>query len=631
MASYSLSDFKIRLIYSIITTVFEEGRALDKAYAIYFKKLKLENEEQALIVSLVNDVFRRLNYYTCVAGYKRIKDIKKHVNKIICVIHLVHKWPVPRGLQDCDDFSIKDARARMEEADKIPNLKYGCPVWLDEFGKKELGERWEAEKTCFAKEPRRFIRANTLKTTREELRNMLAAEKVKTRECALPDALEVLDSSAIFKTEAFKKGLFEQQDIGSQEIPLFLDPQPGNKVIDACAGAGGKTLYLSALMKGKGSIIAMDDKDWKLNELKLRARKAGAHNIETRLIDTTKVIKRQHGKADCVLLDVPCSGSGVLKRNPESKWADGTDSIRELIEIQADILNRYSKMTKVGGTLVYSTCSIFPCEDHNQIAAFLEHNPDFELVAEKTVYPSQGGDGFYMAKLKRLDNERELPEDNPDTSTKAGEPAAADNEVSETVTETVSAGDHDTVPESEADSSTPPESNENSSEETVSEDNPVDNSEDISETDSEDIDSDNADDAAEDDAEDTNNTDDSEDADIPEDNYRDSGNSVWGSRKHAKSEKESKHKKHKDSSDTGNSGGDSEKAIKAEKKDFGKKAGSGNKDKHKGDKHGKDKADKGKADKEKSDKNGSSKEHRKKSHKDGRDKEEKAKSGKKKK
>ncbi len=622
MASYSLSDFKIRLIYSIITAVFEEGRALDKAYAIYFKKLKLENEEQALIVSLVNDVFRRLNYYTYVAGYKRIKDIKKHVNKIICVIHLVHKWPVPRGLQDCDDFSIKDARARMEEADKIPNLKYGCPVWLDEFGKKELGERWETEKPCFAKEPRRFIRANTLKTTREELRNMLAAEKVKTRECALPDALEVLDSSAIFKTEAFKKGLFEQQDIGSQEIPLFLDPRPGNKVIDACAGAGGKTLYLSALMKGKGSIIAMDDKDWKLNELKLRARKAGAHNIETRLIDTTKVIKRQHGKADCVLLDVPCSGSGVLKRNPESKWTDSTDSIRELIEVQADILNRYSKMTKVGGTLVYSTCSIFPCEDHNQIAAFLEHNPDFELVAEKTVYPSQGGDGFYMAKLKRLDNGQAIPEDDDNTKTKAGEPAAAPDKNSETVAETTPAAESGTT--SETENSMAPDSNENGSEETVSEDNPVDNSEDISETESESIDSDNANDA-EDDAENTDNTDDSEDADIPEDNSGGNGNSVWGSRKHA--EKKSKHKDSKDSGDSGNS----DDSGTAGKKDSGKKADSGKKDKRKEDKHGKDKSDKGKADKEKSDKNGTSKDHRKKSHKDGRDKEEKAKSGKKKK
>ncbi len=593
MASYSLSDFKIRLIYSIITAVFEEGRALDKAYAIYFKKLKLENEEQALIVSLVNDVFRRLNYYTYVAGYKRIKDIKKHVNKIICVIHLVHKWPVPRGLQDCDDFSIKDARTRMEAADKFPNLKYGCPVWLDEFGKKELGERWETEKPCFAKEPRRFIRANTLKTTREELRNMLAAEKVKTRECALPDALEILDSSAIFKTEAFKKGLFEQQDIGSQEIPLFLDPRPGNKVIDACAGAGGKTLYLSALMKGKGSIIAMDDKDWKLNELKLRARKAGAHNIETRLIDTTKVIKRQHGKADCVLLDVPCSGSGVLKRNPESKWADGTDSIRELIEVQADILSRYSKMTKVGGTLVYSTCSIFPCEDHNQIAAFLEHNPDFELVAEKTVYPSQGGDGFYMAKLKRLDPGRALPEENPDANTKAEEPAAADDEAPETETETVPAAESGTSPETE--NSMPPKSNEDGPEETVSEDNPVDNpvdnSEDISETESESLDSDNANDA-EGDAEDTDNTDDREDAGIPEDNSGDSGNSVWGSRKHAKSEKESKHKDHKNSKDSGKKG------------------------KHKGDK-------------KKSDKKSDHKDHQKKSKKDTRDKEEKIKSGKK--
>ena len=426
MASYSLSDFKIRLIFSILTEVFDAGRTLDKAYAIYFKKLKLSNDEQALIVSLVNDVFRRLNYYTYIAGYKKIKDIKKHVNKIICVIHLVHKWPVPRGLQDCEDFSIKDAKTRMEEADNIPNLKYGCPVWLDEFGKKELGDRWETEKPYFAKEPRRFIRVNTLKITRRELMEILAAENVTTRECALPDALEVLGTSAIFKTAAFKKGLFEQQDAGSQEIPLFLDPRPGNKVIDACAGAGGKTLYLSALMKGRGSIIAMDDKQWKLDDLKLRARRAGAYNIETRLIDTTKVIKRQYGKADCVLLDVPCSGSGVLKRNPDTKWTDGTDTIRELVQIQADILSRYSKMTKVGGTLVYSTCSIFPCEDHNQVVAFLENNPDFELLNEKTVYPSAGGDGFYMAKLRRKENSEKSPSTGKDSN-------AASNEKSDAV------------------------------------------------------------------------------------------------------------------------------------------------------------------------------------------------------
>lgn len=426
MASYSLSDFKIRLIFSILTEVFDAGRTLDKAYAIYFKKLKLSNDEQALIVSLVNDVFRRLNYYTYIAGYKKIKDIKKHVNKIICVIHLVHKWPVPRGLQDCEDFSIKDAKTRMEEADNIPNLKYGCPVWLDEFGKKELGDRWETEKPYFAKEPRRFIRVNTLKITRRELMEILAAENVTTRECALPDALEVLGTSAIFKTAAFKKGLFEQQDAGSQEIPLFLDPRPGNKVIDACAGAGGKTLYLSALMKGRGSIIAMDDKQWKLDDLKLRARRAGAYNIETRLIDTTKVIKRQYGKADCVLLDVPCSGSGVLKRNPDTKWTDGTDTIRELVQIQADILSRYSKMTKVGGTLVYSTCSIFPCEDHNQVVAFLENNPDFELLNEKTVYPSAGGDGFYMAKLRRKENSEKSPGTGKDSN-------AASNENSDAV------------------------------------------------------------------------------------------------------------------------------------------------------------------------------------------------------
>ncbi len=409
MSSYSLSAFKIRLIYSIINDVFNEDVSLDKAYSKYFHKLKLEAQEQALIVNLTNDVFRRLNYYTHIAGYRKVKDIKKHINKLICAIHVVHHWPVPR-LPECEDFSTKEAISRMEEADDIPNLKYGCPQWLDELGQKELGEKWETEKQYLSTEPRRFIRVNRLKISPEELITSLAQEKIRAKTVPdHPDALEILSNASIFRSSAFKNGFFEQQDIGSQEISAFLQVAPGMKVIDACAGVGGKTLHLSALMRGKGVIIAMDDKEWKLKELKTRAKRAGAFNIETRLIDTTKVIKRQHGKADRVLLDVPCSGTGVLKRNPEGKWSDASQKIAELVNIQADILERYSKMTKKDGYLVYSTCSILPSEDHEQVAKFLTKNNNFVLEEEKTVFPSEGGDGFYMARLKKI---ADAPESN---------------------------------------------------------------------------------------------------------------------------------------------------------------------------------------------------------------------------
>ena len=210
-------------------------------------------------------------------------------------------------------------------------------------------------------------------------------------------------NSALFRTRTFKEGKFEQQDAGSQLIGAFVEAKSGERVIDACAGSGGKTLQLAADMQGKGVIIAMDTEGWKLDDLKLRAKRAGAFNIEPRLIDSTKVIKRMYESADRVLIDAPCSGLGVIRRMPDSKWRDGREHLNELREIQHDILSRYALMAKVGGIVVYSTCSILPSENELQIERFLKENEGrFELIEDKHTLPSSGFDGFYMAKLKRL-------------------------------------------------------------------------------------------------------------------------------------------------------------------------------------------------------------------------------------
>lgn len=402
MSSYSLSSFKIRLIYSILNDHLNNDVSLDVAYANYFKKLKLQTQEQALIVRLVNDVLRRLNYYCHIAGYKRIKDVKKHINKLILVVHLLNNWPLPKGLSDTDDFNLKQAKIRKEEADSIPNLKYGCPAWLDAICQKELKDNWDSLKKSLSVEPKRYIRINTLKTNIQEVRKSLQSENIQTKKSEIvSDALEITSSCALFRTQAFKDGCFEQQDIGSQQIAQFLDIKPGMKVIDACAGFGGKTLHLAALMNGKGSLLAMDDKEYKLKGLKERAKRAGAFNITTRLIDSTKVIKRLNKKADRVLLDVPCSGLGVLKRNFDTKWIDRTTEIKELILLQKDILERYSQMTSIGGKLVYSTCSMLPSENSEQIKEFLAKHPDFTLEEEKLILPNENTDGFYMARLLR--------------------------------------------------------------------------------------------------------------------------------------------------------------------------------------------------------------------------------------
>lgn len=207
----------------------------------------------------------------------------------------------------------------------------------------------------------------------------------------------------VFQIDLFKNGFFEIQDAGSQTIAPFLQVESGMRVIDACAGAGGKSLHLATLMGNKGRVISLDTEGWKLDELQRRARRNGLFNIETRVIDTTKVIKRLHESADRVLLDVPCSGLGVLRRNPDAKWKLQPEFLDEIRVTQASILENYAKMAKVGGKVVYATCSILPSENENQVKAFLEKNKNFRWLDERKITPAtEGFDGFYMALLERI-------------------------------------------------------------------------------------------------------------------------------------------------------------------------------------------------------------------------------------
>ena len=185
-------------------------------------------------------------------------------------------------------------------------------------------------------------------------------------------------------------------------ISELLDIQPEQRVIDACAGAGGKTLHMSNIMKNKGRIIALDVEEHKLVELKSRAKRNGLSNIEPKLIES-KTIKRLRDTADRLLLDVPCSGLGVLKRNPDAKWKLKPEFLEEIKQVQATILQDYSKILKSGGKMVYATCSILPSENEKQVEKFLANNPDYFLIKDNKVSPAKSGfDGFYMALIGRV-------------------------------------------------------------------------------------------------------------------------------------------------------------------------------------------------------------------------------------
>lgn len=292
---------------------------------------------------------------------------------------------------------------RFREAQSVRKIRESIPDWMDDLGKKELGDRWDEEIHALNEEAKVVLRANRLRITRRDLQKVLNDEGVKTESLSMSaDAIALQQRQNVFQLQSFKEGLFELQDAGSQLIAPFLQVEPGMRVIDACAGAGGKTLHLAAIMQNKGRILAMDTEEWKLDELKKRARRSGAGNIETRVIESSKTVKRLEKSADRLLLDVPCSGLGVLKRNPDAKWKLSQDFIDRIRQTQRNIITDYSRMIKPGGIMVYSTCSLLPSENEDQVKTFLSTGKrEFELMEEKKIMPSEGFDGFYMARLRR--------------------------------------------------------------------------------------------------------------------------------------------------------------------------------------------------------------------------------------
>jgi len=316
-----------------------------------------------------------------------------------CILNNV---PLP-DWQEFKGLDEKKIMQRLEKMNSIRRFRESIPDWLDELGETELSDRWDKELHALNEEACVVLRTNLLKISKRELRQQLEESGIVTELLVdFPDALMLQQRQNIFGHPAFKEGYFEVQDAASQTIAPYLNVEPGMRVIDACAGAGGKSLHLAAIMKNKGRIIAMDVESHKLEELKKRARRAGVDNLEARVIESSKTIKRLENAADRLLLDVPCSGLGVLKRNPDAKWKLSPEFIANVRELQQHIIDDYSMMLKPGGVMVYSTCSILPSENGKQVEKFLHASENkFELLDEKICWPSDGFDGFYMAQIKK--------------------------------------------------------------------------------------------------------------------------------------------------------------------------------------------------------------------------------------
>ena len=247
------------------------------------------------------------------------------------------------------------------------------------------------------------LRVNTIKTTVEFCQEALAKEGIETNKTKYsPFGLTVAKRMNIFSLESFRKGFFEVQDEGSQMLPLLLDPKPRSKVVDACAGGGGKSLAIAALMKNHGVIHALDINAFRLEDLKKRIRRSGVDTIRIHHVKERELPAEIVGTADNVLVDAPCSGLGTIRRNPGMKWTITPASVKELSVKQSELLGHYAQCVRPLGRLVYATCSMNREENEEVVEDFLSSHPAFEIIQPSVILGRYGLESIAQEKYFRV-------------------------------------------------------------------------------------------------------------------------------------------------------------------------------------------------------------------------------------
>ena len=391
----------LRAIAQALGAIFQEGFYADKVIERTLKADKRRGaRDRAFIAENIYEIVRWYRLlYTLRGSEPQTED---DWWEIIGIRYLIDEQRLPKW----KEFKRLDGSKIRKQYRQLKNKRAiieSIPDWMDEIGQKELGEQWSPTLHALNRPAEVILRTNLLKTTPQKLVQVLRKDNIRA-EPIKDAALRVLERKRLFSSEAFRTGLFEVQDYSSQLVAPFCEVAPGMRVVDACSGAGGKALHLATLMQNKGQLISLDTAAWKLDEQRKRARRNGIHIIETRPIQSTKTIKRLRDSADRLLLDVPCSGLGVLRRNPDSKWKLSPDFLDKVRQTQQEILQSYAKMLRANGKLIYATCSVLPSENQEQVSQFLssEVGQTFQLEEQRSILPQdEGFDGFFMARLTK--------------------------------------------------------------------------------------------------------------------------------------------------------------------------------------------------------------------------------------
>ncbi|MDE8349054.1 MAG: RsmB/NOP family class I SAM-dependent RNA methyltransferase [Acidocella sp.] len=337
------------------------------------------------------------------------------VNKIALAFTAGRYGPPP--LTELETIVLEKFAGHTLEHPNMPDaVKYEVPDWIMPHLAAQFGPTLKAEMDALALPAPLDLRVNALKATRDQAILALAAEQLDARPTAYsPWGLRLAGRQSITQGKAFQDGIVEIQDEGSQLVALLVDAKPGMRVVDFCAGAGGKTLAIAMTMENKGHIVACDVSASRLEGAIKRLRRAGVHNAERHLLEPgDKWVKRQEKKFDRVLIDAPCTGTGTWRRNPDARLRLKENDLAEILPKQAMILDQAQRLLKIGGRLVYATCSLLQEENEMQVRAFLQRHPNFSRVPLTNPLPealhgpalrltprANGTDGFFGVVLER--------------------------------------------------------------------------------------------------------------------------------------------------------------------------------------------------------------------------------------
>lgn len=403
----------------VLTRLLEFSAPADQVLSGYFREHRaMGRADRAFVAETSFAILRRKRSLESALGSGSPRDL---LVGALVRFHGLSVRAVISHFSDADPQRVERLRS-LSMSELAPAVQADLPDWLWERLERAYGssEAMEIARGMLNGAPL-DLRVNLLKKSRDEVLAALQADGIEASATPYsPTGIRLKDKPAINRHPLFLSGAIEVQDEGSQLLAYLVAPRRGEMVVDFCAGAGGKTLALAALMRGAGRIYAMDVSARRLRELAPRAARAGVSNIHPLALSDENDLRarRLSGKIDRVLVDAPCSGFGTLRRNPDLKWRHGSQAIEELSDKQRRILAAAARFVKAGGCLVYATCSVLPEENELVVDGFLSAHPEFEAVSCAELFASQrisidsgpqlrlwphrhGTDGFYAAAFRR--------------------------------------------------------------------------------------------------------------------------------------------------------------------------------------------------------------------------------------